>query len=113
MIRNYYFEMSCDDADSIGFDRTVELLVNVFKLRVAVPMLRPLARLAVGLQAVTSPFEQRRDRAIRDGMPLPYQLRRQHGDALAGPPPQRFRMIASDRIDQRFERRQQGRDRSE
>ena len=28
MIQNDYFEMSCDDADPIGFDRTVELRTN-------------------------------------------------------------------------------------
>ena len=80
------------------------LLIDMFKLRIAVRMLIPLPSLAVRLQAVTGFLEQCCHCLIRNGMILSRQFFRQYCCTLASPAQRRFRMPTGDRIDQLFQR---------
>src|SRR5262249_45611250 len=81
--------------------------VDVLELGVAVGMLPPLARLAVGLQAVAGFVQEGGHRAVTDGVALPGQFPGQRPRALASPPQGRFRVAARQRLNQALQCRRQ------
>ena len=72
-------------------------------------MCEPLARLAVGLQAVAGLVQQQRHRPRPHAMILPRQFLGQPPRALAGPAQRRLGIAAGHRFQQRLQCRQQSR----
>jgi len=82
---------------------------DVLELRVAVWMLSPLARLAVGLQAVAQSVQRLADGLMAHRVALARQLGGQRAHALAGPAQRRHRVAPGGRLHQFLERRAQPR----
>ena len=80
--------------------RLLHLSVDVPELGIAVGMLRPLAGLAIGLQAVPKMAQKIGDHVVRDAMPETSKLDRQIAQALGGPPQRRHRIAACRRLHQ-------------
>lgn len=74
--------------------------VDVFKLRIAIEMLGALNRLAIALEAVAHPLQQRPHQAAAGGIPERGQFPRQPSRALAGPAQWRLRIAARERLNQ-------------
>ncbi len=81
--------------------------IEVSKLGVTVEMLRPCARLAVGLQTIPPLVQQLRYLLIADAMPLPPQLGGQPAHTLARPAQRRLRIAPRARLDQPLQVRPQ------
>ena len=82
---------------------------DVLELRIAVRMLNPLARLAIGLQAVAQGVQRLADGLMTHGVALARQLGGQGAHALAGPAQQRHRMASGRRLNKFLQRRTQSR----
>jgi len=67
---------------------------DVLELRVAIGMLSPLARLAIGLKAVAQVLQHLADRLMAHSMALARQLGSQRAHALAGPAQRRHRVAS-------------------
>ena len=80
--------------------RVLHLFVDVLELGVAVGMVRPLAGLPIGLQAVSEVAQKIGDHVVRDAMPETSKLGRQIAQALGGPPQRRHRIAACRRLHQ-------------
>ena len=83
-----------------------DLIVDVFKLGIAIRMLASFTRLAIRLQAVSRFLEHSRHRTIGHGMILSGEFIGQFCGALAGPSQRGLRMPASHRVHQRLQCRQ-------
>src|SRR5208337_3551040 len=78
----------------VGGERGAHLFIEVRKLRVSILVIRALARLAVGLQAVAQLLKDLPDHAMADLMPELPQLVGQPAQALASPAQRRHRIAA-------------------
>ena len=86
-----------------------DLLADMPELRVPVGVAGPFAGLAIALQAIARPSQQRRHRLEAYTMARPVALGRQFAHALAGPKQGRLRVASRRALQQRTQRRHQSR----
>jgi hypothetical protein len=82
---------------------------DVLELRVAIRVLSPFARFAIGLQAVAHVLQHLADSLMAHSMALTRQLGSQRAHALAGPAQRRHRVASRRRLHQLFQCRAQPR----
>src|SRR2546425_4420170 len=109
-VADQLFLLGIDGDDRLpGALSTPHLLVDVPELRVAIRMIRPLARLAIGLQTVTRRGQELGDQLPADGVAHALERLRQVTHALRCPAQRGLGMSRRGRLHQPFEIGPQGR----